>query len=121
MTSTSRTYALLGRYGGEEFLLVLPNTDTDGATTLAEALRATVTELHVPSIDRRLTASFGIAVHPQHALDAEGLLRLADRALYGAKSAGRNRVHVIDAQPSDAEVAATGNGAAAAKPSVEAS
>jgi diguanylate cyclase (GGDEF)-like protein len=83
-----------GRYGGEEFLLLLPNTGREGALALAENLRASVARLHVPGI-RRLSASFGVAVAPEDANGFDSLLRASDRALYRAKSAGRNRVDTI--------------------------
>jgi GGDEF domain-containing protein len=50
----------------------------------------------VPGLDRDSTGSFGVAVLPEHAGTAEALLRLADRALYAAKGAGRNRVVLVD-------------------------
>jgi diguanylate cyclase (GGDEF)-like protein len=90
-----------GRFGGEEFLLLLPETGAADAKRLAETLRNAIAAINPPNIDLQLTASFGIAVHPDHALEAEHLLRLADRALYAAKSSGRNAVRV--AKPSGEE------------------
>ncbi len=52
---------VVGRFGGEEFLILLPDTPLDGALTLAEKLRADIALLAVPGIDRRITASFGVA------------------------------------------------------------
>jgi diguanylate cyclase (GGDEF)-like protein len=99
-----------GRYGGEEFLLLLPNTDAEGALRLAEEVRTSIAALHIPKLDRRVTASFGVAMHPEHALDAETLVRVADRALYAAKGAGRNQVCVANA--ADAAGADDAEGAA---------
>jgi diguanylate cyclase (GGDEF)-like protein len=69
----------------------------------AEKLRETVSELHVPGIERSVTASFGVSVFPDDAGEGAQLLRLADRALYVAKEAGRNRVETttpeLDAVP----------------------
>jgi diguanylate cyclase (GGDEF)-like protein len=84
-----------GRYGGEEFLLLLPDTDAVGATALAEKVRAAVAAIRVPEVDRVVTISVGIATLPQHALDAESLERAADRALYTAKSNGRDRIEIF--------------------------
>jgi len=86
-----------GRHGGEEFVILLPDTDGPGAITVAEKLRATIEDLKIPLLEGRVSASFGIAVLPTHALDPEQLLRAADRALYAAKNGGRNRVEVVAA------------------------
>jgi len=82
------------RYGGEEFVVLLPATDTAGAVVIAEKLRVAVRDLHVPHVDRTITTSIGVAVLPDHALDAATLERAADRALYLAKTNGRDRVEV---------------------------
>jgi diguanylate cyclase (GGDEF)-like protein len=92
-----RTSDIAGRSGGEEFLLLLPATDMEGARTVAEGLRAAIAELRVPGVDQPITMSIGLAVLPLHAIDAEGLLRGADRALYRAKANGRNRVEAAGA------------------------
>lgn len=84
----------IGRMGGEEFVALLPATDLDGAVTAAEKIRAAVAALTVPGVDREITISIGVAVIPEHAGDADGVLRAADRALYAAKERGRNRVEV---------------------------
>ncbi len=86
-----------GRMGGEEFLMVCPNTDADGATVLAEQLRSRFESLdHLDGEVRiRVTASFGVAIlEPGRTLDLARLMRRADRALYRAKEAGRNRVEL---------------------------
>lgn len=92
-----RASDVAGRWGGEEFVLLLPDTDAAGAHTAAEGLRAAVGELGAGDGGPRLTASMGIASYPEHAGDAESLLRFADDALYAAKDAGRDRVAVSDA------------------------
>jgi diguanylate cyclase (GGDEF)-like protein len=95
LASAVRSSDFAGRYGGEEFLLLLPETGTDGAVSVAEYLRTTLSAISIPGIDRRITASFGIAVLPDHAGDAATLIRQADRALYSAKAASRDRVEVV--------------------------
>jgi diguanylate cyclase (GGDEF)-like protein len=83
---------LVGRYGGEEFLILLPDTPLDGALVLAEKLRAELALVNVPGVDRTITGSFGVACFPDDAPDGEMLVRMADRALYAAKAGGRNCV-----------------------------
>src|SRR4051812_18373631 len=83
------------RAGGEEFVVVLPETDRSGAMHVAEHLRRATEALTVPLLSARVTASFGVATLPDDALDVDGLLRLADRALYAAKQRGRNRVEAV--------------------------
>jgi diguanylate cyclase (GGDEF)-like protein len=81
-----------GRYGGEEFIVVLPNTSVEGAVRVAEVLRGAIGEIKVASVDQRIGVSVGVAALPEHAADTAGLVRSADRALYSAKSNGRDRV-----------------------------
>jgi diguanylate cyclase (GGDEF)-like protein len=104
--STLRGSDFGGRYGGEEFLLLLPGTDHGGALEVAEKLRTAIEALEFQQAELRITASFGIATYPLDALDADALVRMADRALYAAKAKGRNRVEIIDSrtepQPQDA-------------------
>ncbi|HEX4035524.1 MAG TPA: diguanylate cyclase [Solirubrobacteraceae bacterium] len=83
------------RYGGEEFMVLLPGTDAEGALVLAERLRVAVHAIRVNGLDRRITTSVGVAILGEHALDAEGLERAADRALYLAKASGRDRVQMV--------------------------
>jgi diguanylate cyclase (GGDEF)-like protein len=90
-----------GRYGGEEFLVLLPDTNAEEAVTIAEKIRAAISSLHVATVDQPITTSIGIAVLPQHAVDPESLQRAADLALYNAKSTGRNRVEVFHRPPDE--------------------
>ncbi|MCZ2498353.1 diguanylate cyclase [Xylophilus sp. Kf1] len=83
----------VARLGGEEFIAVLPDTDTAGATALAESLRAAV-EAHVDPLYGSITVSIGVAVALGAETDGAALLRCADQALYRAKAEGRNRVCV---------------------------
>jgi diguanylate cyclase (GGDEF)-like protein len=85
-----------GRYGGEEFLLLLPDTDLHGAGVVAELIRAAVEAMAVPhaaSPFGRVTVSVGVAsAYPVLSHPPAALVRRADQALYEAKRAGRNRV-----------------------------
>jgi len=85
------------RYGGEEFALILPQTGLEAAVKRAEDIRLAISSLVLSHEGRRLgkvAASFGIALFPEHSHDADGLMRVADIALYAAKGAGRDRVVV---------------------------
>ena len=83
----------VGRYGGEEFLILLPSSDRDSAIRVAETVRGAIAAISLPGLEQRVTASAGVAVLPDDGGDAATLLRAADRALYSAKNAGRDRVH----------------------------
>jgi diguanylate cyclase (GGDEF)-like protein len=82
------------RIGGEEFLILAPDTDVEGARVLAEKLREALAREEVPHLLEPFTASFGIAVMPFHATSSESLVRRADQACYSAKEHGRNRVDI---------------------------
>lgn len=86
------------RYGGEEFVVLLPETDPAGALSVAEKLRSAVigTPFVVKGATHWVTISLGVAVYPQHAADGDELIQHADDALYGAKKAGRNRTIVYE-------------------------
>jgi diguanylate cyclase (GGDEF)-like protein len=92
MRTELRSSDFAGRNGGEEFIVMLPDTDRAGAMCVAEHLRQAMHSLSLPGVTRAVTASFGVASFPEDALDGETLLRLADRALYAAKQNGRDRV-----------------------------
>lgn len=92
LAATVRASDFVGRNGGEEFIVLLPNTDTDAALVVAEKIRAAISEISVAGVDRAITASLGVATIPHHAGDGDQLVRAADRALYLAKTNGRNRV-----------------------------
>lgn len=95
MRTTLRISDVLGRFGGDEFVLVLPRTAPQDARAAAERLRAAVAayELHTSGgVAIRATVSVGIASYPGDGETAEDLFRAADRALYRAKQGGRDRV-----------------------------
>ena len=87
---------LLGRYGGEEFLIICPNAEKAGAMALAERLRKSVEDSVTESGDLRIrvTASFGVYadVISDPKIQLADAVRIADKALYQAKNEGRNRV-----------------------------
>lgn len=90
-----RSADLISRVGGEEFAIVLPHVDQQGALVTAERLRRAVrTNLRDPG-GRHLSASFGIAGFPKHGSDPEVLLDHADQAMYAAKHLGRDRTVVF--------------------------
>ena len=86
---------IICRYGGEEFLVVLPGITPQNALSRAEELREGVKDLHVRHLGKllpRCTLSLGVAVSPQHGTTVDTLLKAADDALYLAKNEGRDRV-----------------------------
>ena len=88
-----------GRNGGEEFAILLPDTEIDAALEIAERVRAAIAEISLPGTDVSVTASMGVAGFPGHASTLDRLERLADAALYLAKRQGRNRVELAELAP----------------------
>jgi two-component system cell cycle response regulator len=89
-----RTYDQVGRYGGEEFLVVLPNCDLEQAANQAERMRHRLhgTTMIVDGVEMRVSASFGVTVSNGSERTPDDLVRIADEALYRAKANGRNCV-----------------------------
>jgi diguanylate cyclase (GGDEF)-like protein/PAS domain S-box-containing protein len=98
MQNTLREVDIIGRIGGEEFAILLPETDMDTAPEVAERLRKAVSNAEILSCDQiplRITVSIGIAVPVDNESNRiDNILRQADTALYEAKNSGRNRVCV---------------------------
>ena len=96
LTNNARASDIVCRYGGEEFLLVLPGMTTEGAVERAEQLRQAMAATPVSNGVSRITvtASFGVATFPTHSRTTDELIAAADRALYSAKAEGRNRVNL---------------------------
>ena len=85
------------RYGGEEFALLLTQTNMEHAFAVAEKLRKTIEKWQFPGVPRAITISAGVAAFPLHGNNRDELVRAADSGLYLAKQAGRNRVCVTNA------------------------
>jgi diguanylate cyclase (GGDEF)-like protein len=101
MLSCARSYDTVGRYGGEEFLIIAPSSGSSGPLALAERMRKALESqpFVIDSREIHVTASFGVAVSSkENPVDSQGLLRLADDALYRAKKYGRNRSEIADAE-----------------------
>lgn len=92
--ATIRRSDFAARFGGEEFLVLLPDTDREAAVLVAEKLRSAIEQAELVGIGH-ITASLGLAVLPMDAEEPGELLRKADRALYAAKDSGRNQLHVF--------------------------
>ncbi len=83
------------RYGGDEFAIMLPQTRAEQAMQAAEKVRQVIFKWQFPGVPRAVTVSVGIAVFSQHGRSRDELVKAADAALYAAKQAGRNRVHLV--------------------------
>jgi diguanylate cyclase (GGDEF)-like protein len=102
-----RTADTLGRYGGEEFMVILPETDTVAAAALAEKLRQLVLGAKYPIEGHgtvSVTVSIGVAVGVGRTLRVEALVRDADAAMYSAKSLGRNQVYLFEEPDEDSRI-----------------
>jgi diguanylate cyclase (GGDEF)-like protein len=94
MQTCVREVDICARYGGEEFVLILPQCGREDAITVAERLREAIASTSLPKIGQ-VTASVGVATYPSAAKSKEELIEMADRAMYLAKAAGRNRVRTL--------------------------
>ncbi len=92
LTANARNVDIVGRWGGEEFLMITPNISMDEARQLAEKLRLAIESFELPVVGR-MTSSFGVAEYTPGD-DSSKLIARADTALYAAKKAGRNRVEI---------------------------
>ena len=101
LTAELRQYDSIGRFGGEEFVAILPEVDLATARAVSDRVLAQIRELKVFSPDAPsvplggFSASIGLALYPDNGGDVESLLHVADSALYAAKNAGRDRVESI--------------------------
>jgi diguanylate cyclase (GGDEF)-like protein len=98
-----RSTDIVSRYGGEEFVLILPETDADGARIRADRIRQCLEEFPFEHRESQplgaITASFGIAAYPRDGETAEDVLERADQAVYAAKHGGRNRIELARDHP----------------------
>jgi diguanylate cyclase (GGDEF)-like protein len=97
ITSTLRPYDSAGRYGGEEFIIVLPGCDSNNAKNIADRLRSAIAASPIRTTEGPIncTMSFGVTVADgKEATDLDSLIQTADEALYRAKRLGRNRVEL---------------------------
>jgi diguanylate cyclase (GGDEF)-like protein len=103
-----RSYDWVGRYGGEEFLLILPGSDFEAARARAEHMRATVEASRFGEGDKTfsVTASFGVAAG--YPTNYEEMIQIADAALYRAKNAGRNCVMATEIKSTVISISAAG-------------
>ncbi|MBK1785913.1 GGDEF domain-containing protein [Prauserella cavernicola] len=100
----TRPADIVGRFGGEEFLVLLPDADAPAAEVAAERVRHTIADLRIDTTDKRgaqttiteRTTSIGVAVYPVHASTLTGLMQAADAAVYEAKENGRNQVRFAE-------------------------
>jgi diguanylate cyclase (GGDEF)-like protein len=92
--ATLRQHDIVGRWGGEEFVVILPEMDEPAAVQCAERLRMAVASqlFQVSSTGIHITCSIGVACYPQDGAERSALVDAADRAMYSAKQSGRNRV-----------------------------
>lgn len=89
-----RGYDAIGRYGGEEFIVILPNTNIDESYKIAERIRNKIAESRLMGDKRDVTISLGISSYPIHGSTYEELIEKADQALYAAKKSGRNKTKI---------------------------
>lgn len=94
-----RKIDVAARYGGDEFVALLPETDPTGGWVLAEKIRLTVAEQGMSGIDPTPTVSVGVVSYPIDGRSADALLVSADRAMYASKRGGKNRVARAAAEP----------------------
>jgi diguanylate cyclase (GGDEF)-like protein len=96
LRGTVRETDVIGRYGGDEFVIVLPETPLNGALVIAERIRKKIEDYEFIAQDQQvhLTVSLGVANLPKHTLTAEGLIKKADAAMYRAKELSKNTIRV---------------------------
>ncbi len=106
LKSSMRAYDQVGRYGGEEFLVVLPNCDMEQAVQQAEQMRLKLQESKIladAGVEIPVTASFGVTITDLSDRDPDVFIRVADEALYKAKANGRNRVESLYYKDTDSK------------------
>lgn len=113
ITAEVRGRDVVGRYGGEEFVVLLPGIGARDALEVAERVRIAIRQLAVPApkahasadpVTMRLTTSIGLAMYPESGSELQHVIEAADKSLYDAKSGGRNRVAFARPMPADSLV-----------------
>ncbi len=90
-----RQLDVVGRYGGDEFIIILPETTSENAFNITERIRIKIDNLEIPIMSDKkttITASFGIATFPEDGMSFDDLLVTGDGRLYKAKSKGKNKI-----------------------------
>ncbi len=98
MLNSVRNVDVCARYGGEEFVVILPQCGREDALEVAERLREAIATSPLPKVGQ-ITASLGVATYPSAAKSKEDLIEMADKAMYQAKSDGRNKVRSLALDP----------------------
>jgi diguanylate cyclase (GGDEF)-like protein len=93
LTRTIRTSDILARWGGEEFVILLPDVDIEKVILVADKYRQAIEQMHIPEVGM-ITASFGVTIF-SHGDTQEMMIYRADLGLYRAKKNGRNRVESV--------------------------
>jgi diguanylate cyclase (GGDEF)-like protein len=107
MLSSIRDTDAVARYGGDEFVIVLPDAEIELAGTVAERIREKIARHHFNAgrnLKLSLTASFGVAAFPEHASSPQQLIAYADTAMYEAKAANKNCIRFSRSLPREAKV-----------------
>ncbi|MBW3011899.1 diguanylate cyclase [Candidatus Woesearchaeota archaeon] len=110
MKSCLRDIDTIGRYGGEEFTIVLPETDSESAEKVAERIRQNVENINAK---RKVTVSIGVVTSLDPDIEKDGLIKIADKALYEAKNTGKNKVvvkKIVSEKMKDLDEFMNGNG-----------
>jgi diguanylate cyclase (GGDEF)-like protein len=98
-----RKFDVVCRYGGEEFAILLSQTNPQHAAGVAEKLRSLLERWQFPGLPRKVTISAGVATYPENGVERDGLMKAADTSLYAAKQGGRNRVVLAPADTKQGE------------------
>jgi diguanylate cyclase (GGDEF)-like protein len=88
---------IVARFGGDEFVVVLPETPSNGALGVAERIRKSVESSPLTTRDKKVNATVGIAGYPNQGHDLETVLERADHAMYASKNGGKNRITLYSA------------------------
>ena len=109
----ARSIDLVAKYGGDEFVAILPQTSREGSCVLAERVKIAVAASAFPLVEPgTITVSLGVATYPENGLTAGDLLESADIALYAAKQSGKNRVSIASTDTAARSISSRRGGAA---------